>query len=212
MDTMGILKVLKGDQQPEIFGGDKFVLITNNKCPESPITANKLDDMLRRIYQRVAGAGADAGAAIRTAAAAPPAVKNNTSTPPRATGQKAWHPRGMPVDEYEIGLRLHPDAAGAMVEYGGYMPVGDRLLSPHSQTGNAGVVSTPGELEMYMRRHSLVVRRFYDEVAAGYECCKKRARIAGKVLRSVFIGWELRNEDTETVNRKPRPWEPIPLA
>ena len=60
-----------------------------------------------------------------------------------------------------------------------------------------------GELEMYMRRHSLIVRRFYDEVAAGYECCKKRARIAGQVLRSVFIGWELRDEDVERVNREP---------
>ena len=60
-----------------------------------------------------------------------------------------------------------------------------------------------GELEMYMRRHSLVVRRFYDEVAAGYDCCKKRARIAGEVLRSVFIGWELRDEDMEKVDRKP---------
>ena len=65
-----------------------------------------------------------------------------------------------------------------------------------------------GELEMYMRRHSLVVRRFYDEVAAGYNCCKKRARIAGQVLRSVFIGWELRDEDTEMVNRKPP--KPVP--
>ncbi len=64
------------------------------------------------------------------------------------------------------------------------------------------------ELEMYMRRHSLVVRRFYDEVAAGYECCKKRARIAGEVLRSVFIGWELRDE--EKVNRKPP--KPIPKS
>ena len=67
-----------------------------------------------------------------------------------------------------------------------------------------------GELEMYMRRHSLVVRRFYDEVAAGYNCCKKRARIAGKVLRSVFIGWELLDEDVERVNRKPP--KPIPQS
>ena len=66
------------------------------------------------------------------------------------------------------------------------------------------------ELEMYMRRHSLVVRRFYDEVAAGYECCKKRARIAGRVVRSVFIGWELREEETEMMNRKPP--KPIPIA
>ena len=63
-----------------------------------------------------------------------------------------------------------------------------------------------GELEMYMRRHSLIVRRFYYEVAAGYECCKKRARVAGEVLRSVFIGWELRDDDMEKVNRKsPKP-------
>ena len=64
------------------------------------------------------------------------------------------------------------------------------------------------ELEMYMRRHSLIVRKFYDEVAAGYECCKKRARIAGRVMRSVFIGWELRDEDTEKVTR--RPPKPVP--
>ena len=70
-----------------------------------------------------------------------------------------------------------------------------------------------GELEMYMRRHSLIVRRFYDEIAAGYECCKKRARIAGRVMRSVFIGWELRDEDTEKVTRrppKPAPTSPPP--
>ncbi len=48
MDTLGITKVYKGNQQPEIFGGDKFVLITRRKYPESPITANKLEDMLRR--------------------------------------------------------------------------------------------------------------------------------------------------------------------
>ena len=74
-----------------------------------------------------------------------------------------------------------------------------------------------GELEMYMRRHSLVVRRFYDEIAAGYNCCKKRARIAGKVLRSVFIGWELRDEDTDAADRaqrrapKPVPPPPLPI-
>ena len=68
----------------------------------------------------------------------------------------------------------------------------------------------PGELESFMRRHSLIVRRFYDEIAAGYNCCKKRARIAGQVLRSVFIGWELRDEDTEMVNRKPP--KPIPQS
>ena len=68
-----------------------------------------------------------------------------------------------------------------------------------------------GELEMYMRRHSLVVRRFYDEVAAGYECCKKRARIAGKILRSVFIGWELREEDTDAADRDQRRRRPKPV-
>ena len=68
-----------------------------------------------------------------------------------------------------------------------------------------------GELEMYMRRHSLVVRRFYDEVAAGYDCCKKRARIAGKVLRSVFIGWELREEDMEAADRAQRRRPPKPM-
>lgn len=71
-----------------------------------------------------------------------------------------------------------------------------------------------GELEMYMARHSLIVRRFYDEIAAGYECCKKQARIAGKVLRSVFFGWELRDEDTEAVDRdllnRPPEQEPEP--
>ena len=67
-----------------------------------------------------------------------------------------------------------------------------------------------GELEMYMRRHSLVVRRFYDEITAGYNYCKKRARIAGEVLRSVFIGWELKDEDMEKVNRKPP--KPIPQS
>ena len=70
-----------------------------------------------------------------------------------------------------------------------------------------------GELEMYMRRHSLIVRRFYDEIAAGYNCCKKRARIAGQVLRSVFIGWELREENTDAADcaqrrRPPKPVQP----
>ena len=68
-----------------------------------------------------------------------------------------------------------------------------------------------GELEMYMRRHSLVVRRFYDEIAAGYDCCKKRARIASKVLRSVFIGWELRDEDVEATDRDQRRRPPKPV-
>ncbi len=72
-----------------------------------------------------------------------------------------------------------------------------------------------GKLEMYMRRHSLIVRRFYDEIAAGYNCCKKRARIAGQVLRSVFIGGELRNEDPDVPDRAqckrhPKPVHPPP--
>ena len=69
-----------------------------------------------------------------------------------------------------------------------------------------------GELEMYMRRHSLIVRRFYDEIAAGYDCCKKRARIVGKVLRSVFIGWELVEEDAGAADRdqRRRPPKPVP--
>ena len=69
-------------------------------------------------------------------------------------------------------------------------------------------IEITGKLEDFMARHSLLVSRFYNEIAAGYECCKKQARIAGRVMRSVFIGWELRDEDIERVNRKPP--KPIP--
>lgn len=54
-----------------------------------------------------------------------------------------------------------------------------------------------GKLEDFMKRNSLLVSRFYNQIAAGYECCKKQARVAGRVMRSVFIGWELRDEDAE---------------
>ena len=60
-------------------------------------------------------------------------------------------------------------------------------------------IEITGKLEDFMARHSLLVSRFYNEIAAGYECCKKQARIAGKVLRSVFIGWELREEDADVL-------------
>ena len=69
-------------------------------------------------------------------------------------------------------------------------------------------IEITGKLEDFMARHSLLVNRFYNEIAAGYECCKKQARIAGRVMRSVFIGWELRDEDTEKVTR--RPPKPVP--
>ena len=60
-------------------------------------------------------------------------------------------------------------------------------------------IEITGKLEDFMARHSLLVSRFYNEIAAGYECCKKQARIAGRVMRSVFIGWELREEDADVL-------------
>ena len=60
-------------------------------------------------------------------------------------------------------------------------------------------IEITGKLEDFMARHSLLVNRFYNEIAAGYECCKKQARIAGRVMRSVFIGWELRDEDADVL-------------
>ena len=65
-------------------------------------------------------------------------------------------------------------------------------------------IEITGKLEDFMARHSLLVNRFYNEIAAGYECCKKQARIAGRVLRSVFIGWELRDEDADVYTTEPQ--------
>ena len=71
-------------------------------------------------------------------------------------------------------------------------------------------IEITGKLEDFMARNSLLVNRFYNEIAAGYECCKKQARIAGRVMRSVFIGWELRNEDEDvyTPQTTTRPQNP----
>ena len=65
-------------------------------------------------------------------------------------------------------------------------------------------IEITGRLEDFMARNSLLVNRFYNEIAAGYECCKKQARIAGRVMRSVFIGWELRDEDVDVYTTKPQ--------
>jgi len=65
-------------------------------------------------------------------------------------------------------------------------------------------IEITGKLEDFMARNSLLVNRFYNEIAAGYECCKKQARIAGRVMRSVFIGWELRDEDADEADRQVR--------
>lgn len=47
------------------------------------------------------------------------------------------------------------------------------------------------------------IRRFYDLVAdGGYSRCRTRARVAGKVLRSVFIGLELRDAKSERVREE----------
>lgn len=133
MDTLGIQKVYKGNQQPEIFGGDKFILITSKKCPESPITAENADDLLQLIHKRVV-------APVKPTAAAK--TPNKTVSTLRAPGRKAWHPPMLTAEEFEIWCKMHPDAKGEMVE-SGYIPVGDRLISPHSKSGNAGVWPTP---------------------------------------------------------------------
>ena len=72
-------------------------------------------------------------------------------------------------------------------------------------------IEITGKLEDFMRRNSLLVNRFYNMIAAGYECCKKQARIAGRVMRSVFIGWELRDEDAEMVDAEVRRHAPAPV-
>jgi len=58
-------------------------------------------------------------------------------------------------------------------------------------------IEITGKLEEFMARNSLLVARFYNQIAAGYECCKKQARVLGRVMRSVFIGWKLRDEEDE---------------
>ena len=65
-------------------------------------------------------------------------------------------------------------------------------------------IEITGKLEDFMARNSLLVNRFYNEIAAGYECCKKQARIAGRVMRSVFIGWELRDEGADVYTVGPQ--------
>jgi len=72
-------------------------------------------------------------------------------------------------------------------------------------------IEITGKLEDFMARNSLLVNRFYNEIAAGYECCKKQARIAGRVMRSVFIGWELRDEDADEADRQDRRRAPKPV-
>ena len=68
-----------------------------------------------------------------------------------------------------------------------------------------------GKLEEFMARNSLLVNRFYNMIASGYECCKKQARIAGRVMRSVFIGWDLRDEDADAVDAEVRKQGPGPV-
>jgi len=68
-----------------------------------------------------------------------------------------------------------------------------------------------GSLEDFMRRHSLVVARFYNEIARGFACCKKQARIAGRVMRSVFFGWDLRDEEAEAVDAELRARPPADI-
>ena len=65
-------------------------------------------------------------------------------------------------------------------------------------------IEITGKLEDFMARNSLLVNRFYNEIAAGYECCKKQARIAGRVMRSVFIGWELQDEGADVYTVGPQ--------
>ena len=54
-----------------------------------------------------------------------------------------------------------------------------------------------GSLESFMIRNSLLVKRFYDLLANGMNCIKKRARIFGGLASNVFIGWALREDEEE---------------
>ena len=68
-------------------------------------------------------------------------------------------------------------------------------------------IEITGKLEDFLAKNSLLVNRFYNEIAAGYECCKKQ----GRVMRSVFSGWELRDEDADAVDRAQRRHHPKPV-
>ena len=54
-----------------------------------------------------------------------------------------------------------------------------------------------GSLESFMIRNSLLVKRFYDLLANGMSCVKKRARVLGGLASNVFIGWALCEEEDE---------------
>ena len=58
-------------------------------------------------------------------------------------------------------------------------------------------VAIVGSLEDFMRRNSLLVKRFYDCLANGMNCVKKRARILGALAASVFFGWDIIDEEEE---------------
>jgi len=60
-----------------------------------------------------------------------------------------------------------------------------------SWCGSVGIQIT-GKLEDFMVRNSLLVSRFYNEIAAVFGSYKKQARVLGKVSNSVFFGIDIR--------------------
>jgi len=56
-------------------------------------------------------------------------------------------------------------------------------------------ISIIGSLSEFVAKNSLLVKRLYDLLANGVSCVRKRARIFGKLCSSVFIGWDLKDDD-----------------
>lgn len=56
------------------------------------------------------------------------------------------------------------------------------------------------DMDTYISRKSLRARRLYDSICGtGFGHFSPRARVMGRLLRSVFLGWELRDAATEKV-------------
>ena len=74
-----------------------------------------------------------------------------------------------------------------------------RLIGKHLFAAwcKATSIHIEGSLESFMIRNSLLVKRFYDLLANGMNCIKKRARVFGGLASNVFVGWALREDSEE---------------